>query len=333
MPKGLGLFSGGLDSAVAIKVAQDAGAQVEALHFLNPFTTSVEKGPSPRVVELAREVGVRLRVQPLPEDYLRVITKPRFGYGRNINPCLDCRIYQFKLAASLMGEWGASYLITGEVLGQRPMSQRRDALALVDRESGLKGLVLRPLSALLLEPTIPELQGWVDRSRLLAIKGRGRTAQLELARHYGLQSYATPAGGCLLTSREFAAKLKDLIDHGEPLTFREVEKLKIGRHFRVSGTTKGIVGRNREENAALKQICGPEEMLLEVVGYKGPTTLVSGRPREEELVLLAEVTARYSDAPRGREVEVRCLGASCPAKLVRVKAAEEETLDRYRISS
>lgn len=297
--KGLALFSGGLDSALAIKVAQQAGSVVEALHFTSPFYHSKNGTEAPDyVVELAQQLGVRLHVKPYPEDYLELIAHPRFGYGKNLNPCIDCRIYSFKLAASLFAELGAAYLITGEVVGQRPNSQRPDAMATIDRESGLEGLVLRPLSALVMPPTIPEIKGWVDRSKLLGIKGRSRKEQLAWAQRYGITGFATPAGGCLLTDKEYSQKMADLLRHQDHLTYAEINRLRLGRHFRVSPQAKVIVGRNQAENQKLYQLAQPGDYLLEVKDYPGPLTTAIGRVGTGELLAAAQLTARYCDAPK-----------------------------------
>jgi len=323
--KGLALFSGGLDSALAVKVAQEAGATVEALHFTSPFYQSKNGTEAPDyVVDLAQQLGVKLHVQPYPEDYLRVIENPRFGYGKNMNPCIDCRIYGFKLATSLFPKLEAAYLITGEVVGQRPNSQRPDAMAIIDRESGLEGLVLRPLSALVMKPTIPEIKGWVDRSKLLGIKGRSRKEQLALAERYGITGFATPAGGCLLTYKEYGKKIADLLRYQGRLSYAEVNRLNLGRHFRVSPQAKVIVGRNQAENEKLYQLAREGDYLLEAKDYQGPLTIATGKVGSEELAAAAQLTARYCDAPKDSPAPVAIVYRQLTGKKPSAKDAEEQ---------
>jgi tRNA U34 2-thiouridine synthase MnmA/TrmU len=232
--KALALISGGLDSILAVKVVQEAGIEVETIHFMIPFlqTPDTINGEG-HAAHAARQLNVKLHYQKCGEDYLDMIGKPQHGYGKRMNPCVDCRIYTFKKAAQKMLEIGASFLVTGEVCDQRPNSQRLDALDITARDAGMKDLVLRPLSAKLLRPTIPEEQGWIDRTRLLDIKGRGRTQQIELAAKYGITNYPAPAGGCLLTNEEYSLKVKDLLEHEGKLTMYSINLLRFGRHMRL----------------------------------------------------------------------------------------------------
>ncbi len=301
--KALALLSGGLDSIIAVKVIQSMGIEVEALHFSNPFHQSQAEALS-KVRLLASNLDVRLHVREFGEDFLRVIENPQYNYGKQMNPCVDCRIYQLKEAKKLMAEFGASFLITGEVLDQRPHSQRSDALDIVERDSGVRGFLLRPLSAKHLRPTIPEEKGWVDRNRLFDIKGRGRNQQIELARFYGISDYPSPAGGCLLTYREYGEKVKDLIKFENGLTLRSVKLLQTGRHLRLSSQVKIIVGKNEAENNFLRQMASTNEIILELADYQGPTTLYLGPIHEPTLELAAAITAGYSKAPGGEQTPV-----------------------------
>lgn len=301
--KALALLSGGLDSIIAVKVIQEMGIEVEALHFANPFHQSLTEALR-KVRLLANELKVKLHIREFGEDFLRVIENPRYNYGKNMNPCVDCRIYQLKEGKKLMAEIGASFLITGEVLDQRPHSQRRDALDIVERDSGLRGFILRPLSAKHLRLTVPEEKGWVDRERLLDIKGRGRNQQIELARVYGLTDYPSPAGGCLLTCREYSDKVKDLIEYENGLSLRSVKLLQTGRHLRLTPQIKIIVGKNETENDLLRQMASDKDSLLELADYQGPTTLYIGPPDDRALELAAAITAGYGKAPSGEQARV-----------------------------
>lgn len=297
--KALVLFSGGLDSLLAAKVLQAQGVDVEAVHLVLPFTRSATRSGLDKVIASAAQIGLKPYILRPGDDLAEIIAKPRFGYGKNLNPCQDCRIYQLRAAAALLPALGASYLATGEVVGQRPMSQRRDALFVTDREAGLKGLVLRPLSALCLPPTIPEERGWVDRARLLGLAGRGRTAQESMARAWNL-SYPSPGGGCLLTYRESAHRYRSLLDILGFLPVEDIPLVGLGRHFRLNPPAAAVIGRNQGENLALARHFHrrPEgRRLLRVRGVPGPLTLLLGTLNAETLRTAAALTAHYADLP------------------------------------
>lgn len=269
--RAVGLLSGGLDSALAARLLLDQGIEVIGLHLESPTACRSD------VREVARHLGVRLEVRPKGEAYLRLLRDPRWGYGRNMNPCLDCRHYMLGMAQPFLTEFAARFLFTGEVVGQRPMSQLRDRMMLIEREAGLEGRVLRPLSARLLPETEAERRGWVDRSRLLAISGRGRHEQLALAEHYGLAHYQSPGGGCLLTDPIYSRKLRELFAHPPEAGLRlvDVELLTIGRHLTVGAHTL-VIGRDRAENERLRGFAGPGRRLVEPDGFSGPSALVCG---------------------------------------------------------
>jgi tRNA U34 2-thiouridine synthase MnmA/TrmU len=243
-------------------------------------------------------------VVDLYDQYLPLIYTPPHGFGRGHNPCIDCHILMLKQAGALMVAEGFDFLFTGEVLGQRPMSQHRGALNLVARESGLADLVLRPLSARLLKATRPELLGWVDRDQLLDISGRSRKRQMALAPGYGITRYPAPAGGCLLTDPGYAARLKELLRHQKQVARKDLELLKWGRHFRLPGGAKAVVGRTQRENEALMTLKASGDLILKVKDYPGPLVLVPAHLIPEDLQEAAALTAAYSDAPPGAEVSV-----------------------------
>jgi tRNA-uridine 2-sulfurtransferase len=269
--RAVGLISGGLDSALAARLLLDQGIEVIGLHLESPTACRSD------VREVARHLGIRLEVRPKGEAYLRLLRDPRWGYGRNMNPCMDCRHFMLGMAQPFLAEFDARFLFTGEVVGQRPMSQQSDRMMLIEREAGLAGRVLRPLSARLLPETEAERLGWVDRSRLLAISGRGRHDQLALAERYGLAHYQSPGGGCLLTDPIYSRKLRDLFDHppAAGLTLVDVELLAIGRHLQMGAHTI-VIGRDRTENERLRRFEGPGRRLVEPEGFCGPSALVCG---------------------------------------------------------
>ncbi len=304
--KAIALLSGGLDSTLAVKMMIDQGVEVVALNFMTPFCNCTAKSASCKheAIRVAREFGIPIRVRYKGMEYLKIVENPRHGYGRGLNPCIDCRIFMHREARELMEEEGARFLVTGEVLGQRPMSQRRPVLRLIERESGTEGLVLRPLSARHFEPTLPEREGWVDREKLLAIRGRSRKEQIRLADELGVADYPCPAGGCLLTDREFAARLRDLFENKPGYDLRDVRLLRTGRHFRLRPGLKVVVGRNEAENRALEQGVTAAERILKGADFSGPYALVREELTEDEVRAVGRILLRYAHRDRGT-LEVR----------------------------
>lgn len=298
MTRAMGLISGGLDSILAARIIREQGIEVIGVAFTTPFFGS-------QGAELAAQTaGIPLRILDITETHLRMLRSPKHGYGGNMNPCIDCHTLMLREAGGLMEREGGNFLFTGEVLGQRPMSQNKGALRIVERESGYEGRVLRPLCAKLLPETMAEQEGLVDRERLLAISGRSRRQQLELARRYHITEYLTPAGGCLLTDPIFSRRLRDLFDHQAEVQSRDIELLKIGRHLRFSPTAKMIVGRNARDNERVSQLLVSEDDLLKVEEYPGPLCLIPYGGSEEEIQRAAAICVRYSDAPKAEEITV-----------------------------
>lgn len=324
--KALALLSGGLDSVLAVKLVQMQGITVEAVNFVSPFSIhGAEDNPA---VKAALSLGVPVKILELEQDYLKILRRPKFGYGKQLNPCIDCRIYMLKEAWRYAGEIGAQFIITGEVLDERPMSQNLKALRIIEEEAGLKGRVLRPLSAKLLPITLPEKIGLVDRNRLLDIRGRSRRRQLALARELGITGYEWPSGGCLLTYREYSVKLRDLLMHKRRISMNDLRLLRLGRHFRYRDS-KIIVGRNREENQRLLELKAPNDYVLEAVGCGSPITLLQGPKTRQAIIRAAQLTAYYSDQKTG-VVQVK-YGKASPEKTIMVKRPSSEEVEKLRI--
>jgi len=328
--KAIGLLSGGLDSTLATKIILDMGFEVIALNFKTPFCCcdTDERCYSESV---AQKFDIPLKRIYAGADYLEVVKNPKHGYGKNMNPCIDCRIFLFKKAKKLMEEVGAEFVFTGEVLGERPMSQRLYAMKLIERESGLKGKVLRPLCAKLLEPTPVEELGSVDREKLLSIQGRSRKPQMALAKGYRIEDYPCPAGGCLLTDKNFAQRLKESFDHGED-SIRDIFLLKIGRHFRLPTKAKVIAGRNKEENEALLSLSLHSELKFTVEGYKSTYALLLGEPVLENQTQAARICVRYCDEKVLKALTVK-IWSNSPEKCrkMEVSPLEENLLSSIRI--
>ena len=328
--KAVGLLSGGLDSTLAFRVMLEQGIEIAALHIRTGFSfverdRALERGSvEPSDAERAAAVlGVPLEVVEVFDEYIPLVLHPRHGYGSGMNPCVDCRIFLLRKAKAWMEDHGYHFVFTGEVVGQRPKSQMRPTLKIVERESGLEGYLLRPLSAKLLKPTVPEQRGWVDRDKLHGISGRGRKVQIALAERFGITDYPQPSGGCCyLIDQTYSRRLRDFLEHegAEALTREQVQLLAVGRHVRLPSGRKVVVGRREQENDYL-QASGVEGVLLTTVDHPGPTTLVPGRPARAEIEQAAQITAGYSDG-RGLpavRVEVRQYGGrSVPVEVLTV---------------
>lgn len=301
----IALVSGGLDSILACAVVAAQNVRVIPLHFKIPFCPLAKVSSGKNIVELAPAVVQEpLRTVDIGEEFLELLKNPAHGFGSQINPCIDCKILMLRKACGLMREWDVSFVVTGEVLGQRPMSQNRQAMGTIEKESGLEGLVVRPLCAQLLEETIPEKQGWLDREQLLDFSGRSRKPQIGLARALDIRGYSQPAGGCLLTDPGFAVRLKDLIAH-KGLSLENIDLLKVGRHFRLGPGTKLVVGRNEQENNCLSVLARDGDYLfMPHQEAAGPTCLGRGTFDQEKLRLACGIARRYSDLKHGQKAEI-----------------------------
>jgi len=314
----IGLISGGLDSTLAACVLREQGLRVIGLNFSTGFCKTEARRVMNRPdepPERLRHEGLRagadadipIEVLDIAEEYLKLVLNPKHGYGKVMNPCIDCRIFMLHRARDYMREVGGHFVFTGEVLGQRPMSQHRRALRQIEKEAELEGYLLRPLSARLLEATIPEKEGWVDRERLPAISGRSRKVQMELAERFGVQDYPQPSGGCcFLTDANFGNRFRDKIDHtgADRIAPEDLVFLKVGRHMRLSSAVKIIVGRDEPENNFLERY-RKGRWAVEALDCSSPLTLVEGDPDAETRARIAAITARYSNGRDRERVRVR----------------------------
>jgi tRNA U34 2-thiouridine synthase MnmA/TrmU len=330
--RAIALYSGGLDSTLAVIAVMQQGVEVTAVTFLNHFGCDISdrSSCSKNPFSAAQKFGFEVKLSHLSEKFIDIVKNPKFGHGRNMNPCMDCRILMLKEAKAFMEMTGAGFIITGEVLGQRPMSQRRDALNIIDREAGLKGLVLRPLSAKLLKPTLAEEAGLVNRELLYDFGGRSRKPQMALAKEFGLTDYPAPAGGCLLTEPNYSYRLKELFYHDPNPSFLDLQLLRVGRHFRLSPGCKVIVGRDKAENEELLKLSDEKGTVMRVIGCGSPITLIRGAAGADEVVTAAALCARYSDGRRLDEVEVKVINGAVERRL-RVAPAPDFFVEKLKI--
>lgn len=289
--KAIALFSGGLDSTLALKLLIDQGIEVLAVNINTGFGSTKDRYE--HMLNLCNQVGAELKIIDIESEFLQdVLFDPKHGYGKNFNPCIDCHAKMFAVAKRVMEAEGASFLISGEVLGQRPMSQNKEAMQTVLNESNCDGLLLRPLSAKALAPTIAEINGWVDREKLEGIVGRSRDRQLELVEEIGLKDFESPGGGCLLTDENFAKKMFDFIKH-DTFEVRDIPVMKYGRHLRLPDGAKLVVGRNKDENVHLQNIVNEKYYHIKTLGLPGPHSLLSKSATEADKELAAKIILTY----------------------------------------
>jgi tRNA U34 2-thiouridine synthase MnmA/TrmU len=322
--KALVLFSGGLDSILTIKLLQESGINVEAINFSTPFSAGQSY-----VDSIAKKFRVKVHKVKVDAAYFSMIRKPRHGYGANMNPCLDCKIYMFRRAAAFAKKRRFDFMATGEVLGERPFSQIRPLMFLIEKEAGLDGKIVRPLSGKLLPETEAEKKGLISRENMLAISGRNRTPQLGLAKKFGIKEFPSPGGGCLLTDPAFANKLRDFLKYSSSLSWGDVELLRLGRHFRL-GREKVIVGRRHEENLALKKLAIRQHLpWMEVREFMGPVTVLQGKS-SAVMRKAADLTFRYSDAPKDRPASV-VLHTGKARKVLEAGLISEQETEKLRV--
>ncbi|MGD8979403.1 MAG: tRNA 4-thiouridine(8) synthase ThiI [candidate division WOR-3 bacterium] len=317
MVKAVVLYSGGLDSRLALEIIKEWSVIVYPLHILHKLISS----PQIHMVDGLKTVDVT-------EEFAQIVQKPEYGYGKNLNPCIDCRILMLKKAKEYMENLGADFIATGEVLDQRQMSQRLDTLMLIEKKAGLEGLVVRPLSGGLLPPTIPEKKGLIEHKQLMTIRGRSRRLTLDIAKNMNVTEYLSPSGGCLLTDPGFCRRLADVLRFKEKIGAFDVDLLKMGRHFRIAPDAKLIVGRNEEENQKIEELAENEYILLFVPDTGSPNAILLGDKKHVKTA--AGITARYSDKKKESKVEVHHRYKGKVDK-VKVKPIDDSELSKWRI--
>ncbi|MEX2192814.1 MAG: tRNA (5-methylaminomethyl-2-thiouridylate)-methyltransferase [Nitrosarchaeum sp.] len=329
--KVVALLSGGLDSQLAVRMMQEQGFEVSAVAIKTPFCDfDCGRGCGFEIRERADDLNVNLKTVYLGDEYIEMLKHPKYGIGAGFNPCIDCRAMMFNAAKKHMDEIGAEFIISGEVLGQRPMSQHGPALRTIEKESGLVGKIVRPLSAALLPETDPEKNGLIKRENLGMIKGRTRRVQLDMAKKYGIENPPNAGGGCLLTDPTFGLRAKDLFAHTETPTINDIDLLKIGRHFRFDEQTKFVVGRNKDENEMIKAIALPGDILFQARDHMGPVSILRGKNVDVYVKFASSITLRYSDAPKGEQASV-IINKDNIKKEISTQHAEEESYIKFRI--
>jgi len=314
--KALGIFSGGLDSILAALLLRAQGIEVHCVTFVTPF---FDAG---KATEMAQYYHLPLQIEDISTPHLAMLKNPRYGYGRNMNPCIDCHAQMFRFAARIMEREGYDFLFSGEVIGQRPKSQNRSALQAVNKASGCGDKILRPLSAKCLPITPMEEQGLVERDKLEAIQGRSRKGQERLAQRLGVDKFPSAGGGCLLTENSFSARLRDLFQHQPECTPRDVELLKYGRAFRLSEHAHLSVGRKKSDNEMLRALAGTELILMRNENFSGPAAVLSGAPTQEDIELGAALVAAYGKGKDEEKVKIRIENRTSKVEYVEVKPLE-----------
>ena len=333
--KAIALISGGLDSILAAKAIKDMGVDVVGVYFKTPFCLRKKKSittPTELAKELSQNAGIELKIVELSGEFLEIVRHPKHGYGKNINPCIDCKILMLSKAKEMMESLGASFLISGEVLGQRPMSQHHPALDMISKEAGVEGLLLRPLSAKHLEPTIPEQKGWVEREKLFDFTGRTRRPQMELAVMLGVIDYPNASGGCLLTDPLFTKRLRDLMKFGV-YDMENVALLKVGRHYRFAHDAKLIVGRDEAENTDIEKLAQEGDILfVPPEDLAGPSALARGNFSEDQLNLSAGIIARYCDLAGKLSIDISYRKfPEAEWQILNVAPVLDEESEKYRL--
>ena len=331
MARAVALMSSGLDSLLSAKIVRDQGIEVDGLHCTFQFGFAPGPSRSEELKLLIEPIGIRLHVLDVTEPYMDILRRPAHGFGSAVNPCIDCHLFMLRQAKALMEKIGADFVVTGEVAGQRPMSQTRPMLFHIEKLAGLKGLILRPLSAKALPVSIPEEKGWIDREALYGVTGRGRKAQEALAARFGFNRYFQPAGGCILTDPYYARRIKAFIRHRgqEALTSRVMLLCRFGRHFWLDGGRWAVVGRDEKDNEALEGLA-EGKWIFEAADYQGPTVIADGDWNEAEARRIASILVRYVNKRRETEIRVRCRREGKEYELL-AQPAEASDVEAWRV--
>jgi len=325
--KALALYSGGLDSLLAMKVVKDQGIKVVAINVNIGFGSTTDR--SEYMKNMCDQIGVELQILDLRELYLdEVLFDPKYGYGKNFNPCIDCHGFMFRHTGKLLEKFNADFMISGEVLGQRPKSQRKEALTQVKELSDYDDLIVRPLCAKLLEPSLPEREGWIDREKLLDINGRNRQRQLNMAKEIGLQNFESPGGGCLLTDEQFSNRLRDFVDHDE-LKVEDIDSLKAGRHLRLPDGAKLIIGRHKEDNEKLQAITSKKYYHIRLQDATGPYSLIDKKASKEEMQLAAQFIISYGKTELDKTYSVKFFDEDTQIDIKGKKLPTKDSITQY----
>ncbi|AKN33287.1 queuosine synthesis [Clostridium carboxidivorans P7] len=324
MTKALAMMSGGLDSTLAAKLMKDQGIEVIGICFKSHFFGA------DNAIRMAKQINMPLEVVDFSEEHFEMVKNPKHGYGKNMNPCIDCHAMMMNYSGKMLEKYEADFIITGEVLNQRPMSQNKSSLDVVKKESGFSDKILRPLCAKNLAPTKMELEGLVDREKLMDISGRSRKVQMALAEKWGIKDYPSPAGGCKLTEPNYAKRLRDLLDKKEDIIASDLGVLKYGRHFRVSEKAKIISTRTAEEAQEIKQYLTKKDMIFLAKDFNGSMVIIIGEATEEDIEFAAKITGRYCKGKNEERIEIKYGYYKQPLdKFMEVKAATEEEISKY----
>jgi tRNA(Ile)-lysidine synthase TilS/MesJ len=322
------MFSGGLDSTIAAHLLKQQGLNIKLLHFVLPFYSGLDI-PHEQIKKYATQLDLPLQIEEEGDEYISMMKDLKFGFGKNANPCVDCRIHRLTKAKKIMEKEGAQFIATGEVVGQRPMSQRADVLHTIENRAGVKGIILRPLSAHLMNPLKVELDGIVKRELLWGVSGRGRKPQLEYAKLHNLK-HSAPAGGCMLTDVGSSRRFHEFVKFTPDYNLNDFKLLAYGRHFRIKPDLKLIIARNESENNLLEQLLAPYENYLQMADTTGPVSLLRGNYSKEDIEFCGSILARFSKEREKETVRVEVVqdDVSC---YYSVKPFDEETVEKYRI--
>lgn len=326
MTKALAMMSGGLDSTLAAKLVKDQGIEVIAICFKSYFFN--EKNAE----RMTKQIDIPLEVVDFSKEHLEMVKNPKHGYGKNMNPCIDCHAMMMKYSGELLKKYDADFIITGEVLNQRPMSQNKSALNLVKKESGFKEKILRPLCAKNLEPTSMELEGLIDREKLLGISGRSRKIQMELAEKWDIKDYPSAAGGCKLTEPNYSKRLRDLLENKKNPTENDMELLRWGRHFRNSDKCKVISSRTKDEGDIITSLLTKDDYIFLADKYKGSLVAIIGEPSKEDIELAAKITGRYSKGRNEESIKIKYGNFNTDLNdFIEIKPASDDIINKYII--
>ncbi len=324
MPRALAMLSGGLDSTLAAKLIKDQGIDVIGICFKSYFFNENS------AVKMAEQINIPLEIIDISKEHFEMMKNPKYGYGKNLNPCIDCHSMMFRIAGELLEKYEALFIITGEVLNQRPMSQNKNALNIVKRESKIEDKILRPLCAKMLEPTQIELNSLIAREKLMDISGRDRKIQMELAKKWNIIDYPSPAGGCKLTEPNYTMRLKDLLKNNKDIKERDILLLKYGRHFRVSENAKILSTRTEEEWDKIFDMLIEEDLIFMSKDFTGSVVIILGNPTEDDIEMALKICARYSKSKKESITEIKYGNFKNDLnKIKQIMSATEEEIEKY----